>query len=208
MRFLIASRALANTAFVLWGVSLLLPALYTRQGSDVFGYVVLFTAWFLPATTWNLAWIANPLLIRSFIRLRRGDPPGPAAAVAALVALDTFRITRLAVGGGGADESLYGYGVGAIVWLLSVFLMAIAAGRLEAEQVGRGKEPDPEAAFAGKLGAILAAVLVLAVGFQAASGRVKIAPGQPGGLQVPVFERSLAGSAYPVTRPPERPAPS
>lgn len=70
----------------------------------------------------NLAWYANPFFIYAVFKIINGKAPYIPALIALVLALDTFRFGLLP-SGSGYGYPVYGYGWGAILWLLAIFLL-------------------------------------------------------------------------------------
>lgn len=131
------SRRLSNIAIWLWLVSLFLPGLvyyWQRNVFDdhnTFGFTILLIGWIGILATY-VAWYANIFWLVAISRLRQGKRFAiTPAAIAAILSLDTFRVD--CVSAGGPCQTVYGIGIGAIIWMVAIFLTALAASIREIE---------------------------------------------------------------------------
>lgn len=130
------SRKLSNIALLLWFLSILLPGLIFYGQSDLsWGISILLFGWIGILGTY-VAWYANIFLLVAITRLRREKSSEATipAVVAFILALDTFRVDCVTMGG--PCQTVYGIGIGAIVWMIAIFLTMLAAAvqKIEASQ--------------------------------------------------------------------------
>lgn len=120
-------RILSLLAAGLWCVSLALPGLYSL-GQQQSGLLILGIGW-LAVLAGNLAWLANGFFVYSASRLITGKSAVGSAFFASILSLDTFRLTETLAetGGIGTTTPIYGYGWGAVIWILAMFVLLVAA---------------------------------------------------------------------------------
>ena len=114
---------LGHFSIVLWASSLLFPALVTYSGDSVSGAVILMMGW-LAAFGLNFAWFANIFLLYVYVKLHSSRKPIVAVSITVLLALMTFLFNE--VPEGVATSPVLGYGMGAMLWFLSIWVMTIA----------------------------------------------------------------------------------
>ncbi len=132
------SRKISSIAIWLWSISIFLPGLvYYGQKSVLFdshntlGLAIFLIGWVGILATY-VAWYANMFWFVAISRLRQGTRSAiTPAAIAALLSLDTFRVDCIT--GGGPCETVYGVGIGAIIWMAAIFLTMLAASVREIE---------------------------------------------------------------------------
>ena len=133
-------RILAAVALLMWCVSLAFPALILSRHTYS-GLEILLTGW-LGLIVLMFAWLANPFFLYAAVRQLSGRPAPRALLFAVALALSTFLIDRILTDEGGGKDIVYGYGLGAILWFLSIFLLATAAG-WQSTRLGNGSNPWP-----------------------------------------------------------------
>jgi hypothetical protein len=192
-RFDMSARRLALLALALWAYSLTLIGLvfYSRM-EPAPGYQILVTGWLSPALL-NFAWYANPFFLYGIARLIGHGTPTLSSAIAAVLALDTVRFERMPVDEGGGSTVLYGYGWGAIVWLLSIFLLLVAVG-LRRVETGRAGEPPHVRDAYRPAGAALFVLTLGAALLLAAQNRLVANPAEQARLVGVAFKRGLVCS--------------
>lgn len=118
-------------ALVFWLSSLPLNGLVFHGASKFKGVDILTTGWFVILGL-NFAWLANPLFFWIVKRILWRQKSIALSWLALMLALSTF-LYRVFPSLGGS-LGLYGYGWGAVLWLLSFSLLIAAAGALEVEE--------------------------------------------------------------------------
>lgn len=110
-------------ALIIWLVSLALPGI-TTYGGSISGGVILFLGWL----SLNPAWFANLFVGYAFFRISASAKSAPIVSVlvASVLSLFTFDLTRVLINEGGGTSPIYGYGVGAVFWFISICLYWIA----------------------------------------------------------------------------------
>jgi hypothetical protein len=119
---------------------LVFPALILSRHTYA-GLEILFSGW-LGLIVFIVAWAANPFFLYAVFRQLAGRPAPRAVLIAVLLALSTFGIDEILMDEGGGKDIVYGYGLGAILWLLSIFLLATAVG-WQMTRLGKGPNPWP-----------------------------------------------------------------
>ncbi|MDT3718305.1 hypothetical protein [Pseudomonas oryzihabitans] len=114
-------------AVLCWTASLFLPALGSSPEKLFSGKDLLAIGW-MALLTGNLAWLANLWFLWAVVRVLRQRSASLLALLALGCALDTWRLTRYWVNEGGTTAQVYGYGWGAVLWLLSMTLLLAASG--------------------------------------------------------------------------------
>lgn len=129
----ISARQITLLALGLWVFSLFFSGLvlyYEQQ--HIAGFEILVTGWLSPLDG-NFAWFANIFFLLCVFSLFIGRAPKICALIAALLSLDTFRYSMLTMNEGGHSTPIYGYGWGAIIWLISICVVFIAVGLRQCE---------------------------------------------------------------------------
>ncbi|MDO8342952.1 MAG: hypothetical protein Q7T48_07125 [Cellvibrio sp.] len=122
----ISARQITLLALGLWIFSLFFSGLvlyYEQQ--HISGFEILLTGWLSPLDG-NFSWYANIFFLLCVFYLFIGRTPKICALIAALLSLDTFRYSMLTMNEGGHSTPIYGYGWGAIIWLISICAIFIA----------------------------------------------------------------------------------
>ncbi len=124
----LTAKQMSMTALAIWCCSLPLTGLvlYSEQ-KHLTGFEILAMGWLSPLVL-NFAWFANVLFLYSIYRLRSGGVPNKSAKFSALLSLDTVRFSQFVLHEGGATTPIYGYGWGAVLWFVSIFVMLVAVG--------------------------------------------------------------------------------
>jgi hypothetical protein len=112
---------LATVAMVLWICSLFLTgiALHHSAGERLPGWQILLTGWLSPLIG-NFAWFSNVFFLYGYIRLLTGNSVKTTAIWATVLSMDMFLLSLYTMNEGGTQTIVYGYGWGAILWLLSI----------------------------------------------------------------------------------------
>lgn len=126
---MLSSKTLSQFALILWGLSLALTgfSFYSFQRPPISGIYILGIGWLSPLL-FNVAWFANIFFLYGIKRLISGKPAFFPAIFAVLFSLDLFRFERFPLNEAGSETPVYGYGWGAVLWLLSIAIMLAAAG--------------------------------------------------------------------------------
>ncbi len=116
------SKQLAIISLLFWILSLLNIALVSYNGSTLIGYEIVLLGFFAG----NLAWLVNPLLLYILITLIAGTKSKKTIhiVIVVLLALNTY----YPIPQGESSSALFGYGVGFILWVLSINFALIAVG--------------------------------------------------------------------------------
>lgn len=121
-------------ALAIWVCSLTLTGIVLYSKERLLpGFQLLAIGWLSPLV-FNFAWFANIFLLKGCFRLLSGKTATKASVFAVLFSLDTFRFTEFVLNEGGATAPVYGYGWGAILWFLSIFILMAAAGLRNQEE--------------------------------------------------------------------------
>lgn len=88
--------------------------------------------WLSPLV-FNFAWFANVFYMYGVLSIVKGKLVRISPILAVVLSLDTFRYSQHLLNEGGATTPVYGYGWGAFIWLISIYLLLIAAGTRQAE---------------------------------------------------------------------------
>lgn len=131
-----SSKNLSMMAMAIWILSLSMTGivLYAEQG-NLPGYQILLMGWLSPLVL-NFAWFANIFFLYGVRQLTSGKTATKSSVIAALLSLDTYRFTDYLMNEGGTTFPVYGYGWGAVLWFVSIFLLVAAAGMRKQEEGG------------------------------------------------------------------------
>lgn len=187
------ANTIANIAIICWLSSLALPGIVPYSAQHTwFGFEILLIGWLSPVIG-NFAWFANIFILYAFFRLKAGKLPIQPSIYAALISLDTFRLNQVMMNEGGSTTPVYGYGWGAILWLLSIAILLIAVGT---------QQPDPsdEVDRSGyqwvrTLGIYLTVVILGTSGYFAIYDRIMANPSESQRLASVAFKRVKICSA-------------
>ena len=178
---------LAHFSIALWASSLLFPALVTYSGDSVSGAAILMLGW-LAAFVANFAWFANVFLIYIYVKLHSSRKPVVAVTITVLLALMTFLFNEVPLDEGGGASPVLGYGMGAMLWFLSIWVMAIAVFvKLPNDISQRKSENAPLKLLAGTVIGI--ALPIVCVALIALNGRYVANPVERVRLQSVVVKR-------------------
>lgn len=126
--FQVSARLLATVALAVWLVSLAFTGLVLYSGQQhLLGIEILAMGWLSPLVL-NFAWFANLFFLVAVSKILAGKVVVDSPVWATLLSLDTLRFSKYLLNEGGATTPIYGYGWGAVLWFLSIFLLVIAAG--------------------------------------------------------------------------------
>lgn len=140
----LTSKDLSKIAIVLWLCSLPLTGIdfyflmYSKE-SSLAGYEILYQGWLSPLVG-NFAWFANIFFLYGFFHLIAGGTAVKSTITAAILSFDTFRFDEYMMNEGGSTTPVYGYGWGAVLWFLSIFLLLAAAGKRQLELKDESKQ--------------------------------------------------------------------
>ena len=165
---------LANVAIGIWICSLALPGidlyflLYSKR-PWLAGYEILLSGWLSPLVG-NFAWYANLFFLYGFLQLKSGKVPIKSSILAALLSFDTFRFDQYLMNEGGSTTPVYGYGWGAVLWFLSIFLLLTAVGKRQLES--KADSNSTEYVWLQPLGIFLMTITLGVSGFFAIYDRI------------------------------------
>lgn len=129
----INSNKIALISCSIWFLSLFLPAIttYSNKDQNIFGIDILLIGWL----GFNAAWWANLTYIWSILKIL-GSKKSPyiAGFFTFILSLDTFRLDSVPLNAAGSTAPVFGYGLGAILWWLSIILLLIAINQRLIEQ--------------------------------------------------------------------------
>lgn len=127
------AKKLSVLALLIWTCSLFLTGLvlYSEQ-RELLGIKILGIGW-ASSLVFNFAWFANIFFLLGISRVWNDRPAHTYSVLALLFSLDTFRFTQYLLDEGGATTPVYGYGWGAVLWLLSICLLLVAVGTRQIE---------------------------------------------------------------------------
>lgn len=159
-------------AMVIWLASMPVTGLVLySQHRQLPGFEILLMGWLSPLV-FNFAWFANVFFLYGVFGIIFGRRPFTASAIAAFLSLDTFRFSQFLLNEGGATTPIYGYGWGAVLWFLSIFLLLTAAGTKELE-TSKGSKGQETYEFLRSIGIALVIVTAAAAVYFAVSDRSK-----------------------------------
>ena len=159
----ITARQMSYIALVIWCCSLPLTGLVAREPTDSMrGILILLICWLSPLIG-NFAWFANVFFLRAVIHLiGLKKTPRYSAFFAVLLSLDTFRLSSYPRDEGGGTGWIYGYGWGAVLWFVAIFVMVIATAMHQSEWE---KKSNSESAIDKLILPISFALITIAIGF-------------------------------------------
>ena len=171
----IPAKRLAGMAFIIWLCSLPLTGIklyfhiYAKE-AWIYGYNILATGWLSPFVG-NFAWFANLFFLYGVVKLRAGKPAITSSIIAAILSLDTFRFDQLLMNAGGSTAPVYGYGWGAVLWFLSLYLLMVAAGKREVE-IAKESNKENQNKWLQSVGLILLGFTICTAGYFAIYDRI------------------------------------
>ncbi len=152
---------LTTAALVFWLCSLPLICISTYvEKYQILGFQILAMGWLGPLTG-VFAWYANIFFLFAVWRLFSGRLVAFSPVLAVLISLDTFRFDRYVLDEGGGSVAVYGYGWGAALWFLALFVLLIAAGARSRELPNKGSEEK----WLSWLGVALCFVLIVGISY-------------------------------------------
>ncbi|MEQ1527156.1 MAG: hypothetical protein ABL911_10485 [Gallionella sp.] len=123
----LSAKQLVIAALLIWLCSLMLTGFVTNSTQKLPGWYILAIGWLSPVAL-NFAWFANLFFLFATLSLIGGNIPYKSSIIAALLSLDTFRFDLMPDGHSYGDR-VTGYGWGAVLWFLSIFLLLVSLGR-------------------------------------------------------------------------------
>lgn len=126
-------------ASIFWLASLALPGITAYRGSYI-GFLILLLGWM----SLNPAWFANLFIGYAFFRISVSAKSAPVVSilVASTLSLFTFQMNIVPTDEGGGTSPIYGYGVGAVFWFISICLYWIATS-LRVRELNSGTSEIP-----------------------------------------------------------------
>ncbi|WP_161460501.1 hypothetical protein [Pseudomonas syringae] len=128
-RYALSTPVLCSLALACWTASLFLTALGSSSEHAFRGLDLLALGW-LALLSINFAWLANAWFLLALLRLFNRRKSDGLALLALVCALDTVRMTQYPQNEGGNYTQIYGYGWGAVLWVLAMTLLVTASGSL------------------------------------------------------------------------------
>ena len=131
-----------SASFVLWLISLTLPALISSTSANAFGWSILAFGWLGFAGVEDgvnflgvIAWWANPLYLWAMARFAFGSKlPRVSSYLAVGLGSLTILLSSYAVNAVPSYSAIIGYGPGAVLWYLALlgpaYLVAYESGRI------------------------------------------------------------------------------
>lgn len=112
-------------ALLLWCSSIFLPALATYNKS-IYGYEILVTGWLGPFKG-EFSWYANIFFLFATIQLLKNKSiPLHSSYFAVILSANMFLFSDFLYEAG-STRPIYGYGIGSILWVISILLIFFAA---------------------------------------------------------------------------------
>jgi hypothetical protein len=192
-----SSTAVAVLAFLVWVGSLFFDTYvtYGAKDGDLKGMYVLAFGW-LALLGMSVAWLANGCFLIALLRSRAGG--AGFAIAAALLSLDALRLNE--VPAWGSNRSIYGYGLGFVLWLAAMGFGLVATG-MRARERNADPAQTGEAGWARELGLGWLAVLAIGVGALAVKDRTQAASAERDRLRSVVFKRGPVCDQEPPVAP-------
>jgi hypothetical protein len=200
----ITARQLSVTALTIWCCSLAFTGIVLYSGQKHLpGFEILAMGWLSPLVL-NFAWFANIFFLYGIFRLLSGGVPIKSAILATLLSLDTFRFSQYLLNEGGATSPVYGYGWGAVLWFVSIFLMLAAVGTRRRETNTFNKPSDMQE-WLQPLGFVLLSITLGTASYFAIHDRMVANPAEAQRLANIAFKRGkVCGAPEPVATNPIR----
>lgn len=149
-------------AVLCWTASLFLPALGSSPEKLFRGKDLLAIGW-VALLAGNVAWLANLWFLWAVVRVLRQRSASLLALLALGCALDTWRLTWYLLNEGGTKAQVYGYGWGAVLWLLAMTLLLAASGSVP-ERSNDGSPAARRIRWLKPIGLLLSAVVIISTG--------------------------------------------
>jgi hypothetical protein len=182
------TRLLCWLAVLCWTASLFLTALGSTPKKLFIGMHVLAIGW-TALLAGNVAWLANLWFVWGVVRVLHQRSASLLALLALGCALDTWRFTRYLLDEGGATAQVYGYGWGAVLWLLSMALLLAASGGVP-ERSNNDSPAARETRWLKPAGLLLSAVVIISAGTLSILQRNSASKFEQDKLQGYAFKRS------------------
>jgi len=158
--FKLSPKIIVGISFLLWLFSLSLTGISTYSDkAQLLGYEILLMGWLSPLA-FNFAWFANIFYLIGIRSVAVGKSVNISPILAVVLSFDTFRYSRHLLDEGGGSTQVYGYGWGAFVWLIAIFLLLIAAGFREGEE-----ETDSNSPVRGQGKKVVGVILIVVTVF-------------------------------------------
>ncbi len=157
------SIVLATLALLIWIASLVAIGMTFHNGFRLHGYKILVIGWQGPLQG-AFAWFANPLFLFSMLWLYVRERAWVAvigSLLAFAVALDTFRFDALRLNANANETSVYGFGLGAVLWFVAMAVAIVAAGTYLKEERIRRRQTAWTADGLRCLGVALAVIVAM-----------------------------------------------
>lgn len=115
-------------SIVLFMISLVLPAVFTQKGSEMYGLACFLLGW-TDLSGDGTSWLANPILLFSWVFLLVKQPKIAAilGLLSVAVALYYFSETEITVDEAGHKYPITSYGPGYYLWMTSCATMFIGS---------------------------------------------------------------------------------
>jgi len=125
----LSPRKIALLAVTLWLMSLVLyPALILYNGDKVFGPSLFLIGWLGPLCM-QFSWYSNIFFAFGiYFQLTGKKPAVKTSILATILIADSFRYKEMLLDEGGGSSLIYGYGLGHICWVSSIFLLLLSTG--------------------------------------------------------------------------------
>jgi hypothetical protein len=175
-------------AVLCWTTSLFLTALGSSPKKLFIGMHLLAIGW-TALLAGNVAWLANLWFVWGVVRVLNQRSASLLALLALGCALDTWRFTRYLLDEGGATAQVYGYGWGAVLWLLSMALLLAASGGVP-ERSNNGSPAARKTHWLKPTGLLLSAVVIISAGTISMLQRNSASKFEQDRLQGYAFKRS------------------
>jgi hypothetical protein len=183
------SRILGAISLSLWLGCLALPGLVLyAPWRHMRGIEILTMGWLSPLIG-NFAWFANVFFLYGvFVLLIGTSAPIKSSLIAAVLSLHTFAMATYLLDEGGGNTPVWGYGWGAMLWFLAIFVLVTGAGfrASRTTQDQRGEKPGA----VGWIGLILCGLAFGLSGFFAIHDRMVANPSELSRLSGIAFKRT------------------
>ncbi|GHT94426.1 hypothetical protein FACS1894116_08410 [Betaproteobacteria bacterium] len=122
-----SAKNIAYCALVLWLVSLPLTVFSSFYGDELRGISILLFGW-LGVLLPNIAWFSNAFFLYAFVKIQHGKPVFWSVISAITLSFTSFNAPLMPTLWAWDIHPIDAYGWGFVLWLLSLFMLAIAAG--------------------------------------------------------------------------------